>query len=211
MRDNPVHVAAYGADPERRQRLIQAAFRLRLRELRPPEPFGLRSDGKLVAVTGIAPPGTCRPTIGQRLRMAPTMVKFGPRAAARTGRWLSEWARHDPDEPHSHLGPLAVDRDLQGRGIGSVLLKEYCRRTAFSGGEVLHIECEVPTQADLREIVSKPLWARSVHRGFDPSPPLPLGKVRPPRVLDGLRFETSATPRRDAPRRGPLTAGHLAG
>lgn len=27
MRDNPVHIAAYGGDPDRRERLIHAAFR----------------------------------------------------------------------------------------------------------------------------------------------------------------------------------------
>jgi ribosomal protein S18 acetylase RimI-like enzyme len=43
-------------------------------------------------------------------------------------RWLSTWAEHDPDRPHSHFGPLAVDLDLQGRGIGTLLLSAYCRR-----------------------------------------------------------------------------------
>jgi ribosomal protein S18 acetylase RimI-like enzyme len=32
------------------------------------------------------------------------------------------------DEPHVHLGPLAVDAHLQGQGIGSLIMREHCRR-----------------------------------------------------------------------------------
>jgi ribosomal protein S18 acetylase RimI-like enzyme len=41
---------------------------------------------------------------------------------------MSAWAKYDPARPHSHLGPVAVDPDLQGRGIGSLLLADYCQR-----------------------------------------------------------------------------------
>lgn len=44
------------------------------------------------------------------------------------GRWTSAWAKHDLDEPHVHLGPLAVDAHLQGQGIGSLIMREHCRR-----------------------------------------------------------------------------------
>jgi predicted N-acetyltransferase YhbS len=35
--------------------------------------------------------------------------------------------------PHSHLGPLAVDTHLQGQGIGSRIMEEYCRRLDATG------------------------------------------------------------------------------
>jgi len=38
------------------------------------------------------------------------------------------WGQVDPKEQHSHLGPLAVDADLRGRGIGSQILSHYCRQ-----------------------------------------------------------------------------------
>ena len=38
------------------------------------------------------------------------------------------WGTLDPKEPHSHLGPLAVDAHLRGRGIGTQILHSYCRR-----------------------------------------------------------------------------------
>jgi ribosomal protein S18 acetylase RimI-like enzyme len=41
-------------------------------------------------------------------------------------KWVGEWSRRDPKEPHWHLGPIAVDWGLQRRGIGSVLLSRFC-------------------------------------------------------------------------------------
>ena len=143
MRDNPLHVAAFGPDPARRLRLIRGVFRDVFATFDRQEPFGLRRDGALVAATGVAPPGTCRPSVRQSLRMAPTMARLGPRTAARTARWMGEWARHDPAESHSHLGPLAVDAGLQGQGIGSVLLAENCRRVDRAG-QVSYLETDRP-------------------------------------------------------------------
>jgi anti-sigma regulatory factor (Ser/Thr protein kinase) len=54
-------------------------------------------------------------------------------AAPRIARWFSAWSRHDPDRAHSHFGPVAVDLDLQGKGIGSLLLTEYCRQLDEAG------------------------------------------------------------------------------
>jgi ribosomal protein S18 acetylase RimI-like enzyme len=36
------------------------------------------------------------------------------------------WAAHHPPDPHSHLGPIAVRREYQGRGIGRLLMEHYC-------------------------------------------------------------------------------------
>ena len=143
MRDNPLHVAAFGPDPDRRLHLIRGVFRDVFATFDRQEPFGLRRDGVLVAATGVAPPATCRPNVRQSLRMAPTMAKLGPRNAARTARWMRAWARRDPGEAHSHLGPLAVDAGLQGQGIGSVLLAEYCRRVD-SAAQVAYLETDKP-------------------------------------------------------------------
>jgi ribosomal protein S18 acetylase RimI-like enzyme len=128
MRDNPLHVAAYGKDPERRLRSHARLMAGLFRHFQAQQPIVALDDGDLVGVTGVAPPGTCQPTAAQRLRLLPTMLRLGPRTAARVGSWTSAWAAHDPDEPHVHLGPLAVDAHLQGRGIGSRIMEEHCRR-----------------------------------------------------------------------------------
>lgn len=128
MRDNPLHVAAYGEDPERRLRCHARLMRGVFRAFPAQQPICAVRDGTLVGVTGVAPAGTCRPTAAQRLRLLPDVVALGPRTAARVGRWISSWAKHDLDEPHVHLGPLAVDAHLQGQGMGSLIMQEHCRR-----------------------------------------------------------------------------------
>jgi len=56
------------------------------------------------------------------------MLPTGPGSLLRLLRLSGAWGRLDPKEPHSHLGPLAVDAHLKGRGIGSQVLHAYCRR-----------------------------------------------------------------------------------
>jgi GNAT superfamily N-acetyltransferase len=133
MRDNPLHVAAYGQDPDRRLRCHARLMRAFLGIFGAQELISAHRDGTLVAVAGVAPARTCQPTAGQRLRMVPTLVALGPGTAARVGKWLSTWARQDLDEPHLHLGPVAVDAHLQGQGIGTIIMREHCRRADTAG------------------------------------------------------------------------------
>jgi hypothetical protein len=132
MRDNPIHVAALGPDPDRRERLLHQSFGRMFRVLSG-EPICVRRDGRIVAVTGVLTGGACRPSAGQTVRMAPGVLTCGPRTAVRTLRWLKAWDDQHPEDPHAHLGPLSVDRHLQGQGIGTVLLAEHCRRLDESG------------------------------------------------------------------------------
>jgi ribosomal protein S18 acetylase RimI-like enzyme len=127
MRDNPLHVAAFGEDPERRRRsfrgLMAAAFSIRdiSHTL-----VARREDGVIVGVCGMMPPGNCLPDFRQRLRLLPTLLSIGPRAVGRMMRWLGVWEKHDPEERHWHLGPLAVDAHLQGMGVGSRMMQVFC-------------------------------------------------------------------------------------
>jgi ribosomal protein S18 acetylase RimI-like enzyme len=127
MRDNPLHVAAFGEDPEHRLRrfrgLMAAAFSIRdfSHTL-----VARREDGVIVGVCGMMPPGNCSPNFRQRLRLLPTLLSIGPRAVGRMMRWLGVWEKHDPEERHWHLGPLAVDAHLQGMGVGSRMMQVFC-------------------------------------------------------------------------------------
>jgi ribosomal protein S18 acetylase RimI-like enzyme len=143
MRDNPLHVAAYGDDPERRFRCHARLMRGLFRAIPAQQPICAVRHGRLVGVTGVAPAGTCQPTAIQRLRLLPSVVALGPRTAARVGRWISVWAKRDPDESHVHLGPLAVDAHLRGQGIGSLIMQEHCRRLD-RGREVGYLETDKP-------------------------------------------------------------------
>jgi ribosomal protein S18 acetylase RimI-like enzyme len=141
MRDNPLHVAAYGDDPDRRLRCHARLMRAFFSGFPAQQPICAVREGVLVGLAGVAPPGTCQPGAVQRLRMLPAFAALGPRTAVRVGEWISVWARRDPDEPHVHLGPLAVDAHLQGKGIGSLIMEEHCRRLD-NAGETGYLETD---------------------------------------------------------------------
>lgn len=142
MRDNPMHLAAYGPDPDRREQVHARIMRALFRYGRKNEPIGVWRDETLVACTGVLVDGGCRAGLGQ-LRMLPAIVGLGPRTALRIAAWLRVWSGRDLEEPHDHLGPLAVDRHLQGQGIGSTLLAEHCRRLD-ERGTVGYLETDKP-------------------------------------------------------------------
>jgi ribosomal protein S18 acetylase RimI-like enzyme len=63
----------------------------------------------------------------QKLQVMPVMIgAFGFRSALKVGSWLSSWSTHDPHDPHVHLGPIGVSPDVQGRGVGRLLMEHYC-------------------------------------------------------------------------------------
>src|SRR5438128_6555199 len=126
MRDNPIHVAAFGPDPERRVRILFRMFGDLFRVLEGYGAVCARRDGAIVGVAGRAEAGGCMPDAAQKLRLAPALLSLGPRTALRSSRWMGAWAKRDPDERHSHFGPFAVDSHLQRQGIGTLLLSEYC-------------------------------------------------------------------------------------
>jgi ribosomal protein S18 acetylase RimI-like enzyme len=150
MRDNPLHVAAFGEDPERRERSVRRMFSTLLGVSKTLTEFGAFDGDTLVGLIGVAPAGTCQPTTGERLRYLPGMLALGPRGAGRLAAWLKVWSAHDLDEPHSHLGPVAVDRDLQGRGVGTRMLGEYTRRLD-AAGEVGYLETDKAENVRLYE------------------------------------------------------------
>ncbi len=41
--------------------------------------------------------------------------------------WHAEWALHEPKSQHWHLGPIGVLPSHQGMGIGSILMKRFCK------------------------------------------------------------------------------------
>lgn len=121
---NPLHVAAFGKDSVIEKN--KAFFRTAL---------SMFPGRRLVVVDGskilgfmhwIESPG-CRLPLDERVRLAPVMLReFGLGATLRVSTWLSAWAKSDPAEPHWHFGPIGVDPDAQGRGIGRHMLDVYC-------------------------------------------------------------------------------------
>jgi ribosomal protein S18 acetylase RimI-like enzyme len=145
MLDNPVHFAVFGEDPERRRRRIRHVFEGAFDAMswRTNMLAARDADGAIVGLCGAQPPGGCQLELGQQLRLMPRMLANGPRVALRMVRWLGAWGKHDPQERHWHLGPVAVDAHLQGRGVGSKLMEVFCARVD-AAGEAAYLETDKP-------------------------------------------------------------------
>lgn len=140
MRDNSVHVAVFGTDPVKRQRLLRKLFGLMARN---PEILRHARVARLADGTtaGLLAPGTCQPKPIQRLLMIPGVLSLGPGNGRRVMSWGGAWSNYDPDTRHWNVGPLAVDAHLQGRGIGSALMRDVC--TALdNAGEAAYLETD---------------------------------------------------------------------
>lgn len=131
MSENPANVRAFGIQNEaRRSRALARFFVPVLRGLyRRGLILGAFRADILIGVCGMARPGLCQPPFVEKLKVIPAVV-FGNRVGAtlRVLRWVGEWAARDLSEPHWHLGPVAVDSHLQGRGIGGAMLAQFCAR-----------------------------------------------------------------------------------
>ena len=121
MRDNPMHIAVFGPDPDRRIAALERMFRT-LFLVAPAPPLVALRAGFVVGVCGAAPPGTCRLPAAALARMVGALSRNGLGPLRRTLRWLEGWSHRDPAEPHWHVGPVAVEGGMQGLGIGSRLL-----------------------------------------------------------------------------------------
>lgn len=152
MQDNPAIVAALGGEQDRRRRSLRRLFGAMAEDANRLQNTLVARDsaGAIVGVCGAMPPGTCQPTAGQTMRMVPTLLRLGPGNAGRTARWLGAWGRQDPAERHWHLGPVAVDGHLQGRGIGSTLLRVFCARMD-AAGEATYLETDKRINVDFYE------------------------------------------------------------
>ncbi len=131
MCDNPANVRAFRiTDTERRARALERFFVPVLGGLHQRGSiYGAFREGSLVGVCGMARPALCRPTLLETFGIVPSMALGNPAGTVlRVMAWAGEWARRDLTEPHWHLGPVAVDPQLQGQGIGTARLTAFCSR-----------------------------------------------------------------------------------
>ena len=130
---NPLHIVAFGSSELAKN---EAFFRFVLDVMRGTKRVAM--DGsQILGLIHWARSPDCEFSALEKLRMASSMVQgFGVRSALRVGTWFSVWAKHHPREPHSHLGPIGVSPEVQGRHIGRRLMEAYCEdldQTADAG------------------------------------------------------------------------------
>lgn len=152
MLDNPVHVKVFGQQRQLRQQRLQRFFPALLTYvLRKGELHGTFNGHELIGVLGMLPPGHCQPRLTDIMRMLPALLTANSLPGLlRTARWLLLWARLDPEQPHWHMGPLAVDPDWQGRGAGHLLMNFTMER---GKQDLLYLETDTPENVRLYESI----------------------------------------------------------
>ena len=170
MRDNPTHVAALGEDPERRQKRVHRIFSKVLPVMGHFDHLlvARHPDNTVLGVLGMAAPGRCQPNAKQRMQLTLGLLPLGPYALSRSLRWVGTWEKHDPEERHWHLGPVAVDAHLQGMGIGSKLMRVFCAQMD-AAHENAYLETDKPENVrfyerfgfeivDEEQVIGVPNW-----------------------------------------------------
>jgi len=120
--DNPNTLAVARGDRGKARRMMQTALRV--------AKLGRRYSHVLVAEQGVRLVGAlnaaqwphCQLRTGEKLKTAPAILGALGSALVRQLRITSAWAKHDPQEPHWHVGPIGVHPEFQGRGVGKALL-----------------------------------------------------------------------------------------
>lgn len=129
MCDNPINLRAFRIKD--RSHRIAALYRFFIPVVRGVaqrgQIVGAFRDDTLLGVCGMARPGLCQPTAFEKLRFVPALAGSRLDRLLQVVRWTGEWARHDPEESHWHLGPVAVDPSAQGKGVGGAMLSAFCQ------------------------------------------------------------------------------------
>jgi ribosomal protein S18 acetylase RimI-like enzyme len=130
---NPVHVAAFGPSNLESNEVF---FRIGLAAMKGGQ-FVATDGSRVLGVVHWVRSPACQFSAFDKLRMMPRMVSgLGLGSALKVVSWVSAWSTHDPSEPHSHLGPIGVEPEAQGRRVGSTLMERYCAeldRTGMAG------------------------------------------------------------------------------
>ncbi|MBM3692662.1 MAG: GNAT family N-acetyltransferase [Actinobacteria bacterium] len=159
LRDDPMFVYLYGTDPVVRMGAAYSSFREppapatpwwdRVRGRMPAAPppptvWGAVVQGHVVAGAAVAAPGSCFVDL---LPPATTRLPGGPEGPPgspdRQARVLATLAAHHCPDRHWHVGPVGVEPGLQGRGVGSAVMRLLCD-AMDEAGEIAFLETETP-------------------------------------------------------------------
>jgi len=141
---NPLHVAVFGRDPLTANRTF---FRLAMQTFVGEKRIAV-DDGTVVGFVHWVPSPRCQLSSVRKLGIAAAMVRgFGVQSTIRVAKWLSVWSKHDPHEPHIHLGPIGVVPEVRGHGIGRLLMEPFCSALDATGA-IGYLETDRPENVD---------------------------------------------------------------
>ena len=119
---NPLHLAAFGDGRIDQNRLF---FRIGLRHMFSGPAFVAVVDGAVAGFIHFNESPYCLPAPEELPHAFATLLRPLNEAIPKVIRWFTRWCHLDPDQPHVHLGPIAVAPELQRHGIGAALMQRY--------------------------------------------------------------------------------------
>lgn len=144
---NPVHLAVYRSKPMIARRL-EITFEAILK-YGPGKCFVSELDGQIVGAMRIVRWPDCQGTSRKEM-LSVLRASGGLGPLIRGMKHISAWKKHDPGQPHWHLGPIGVAPEIQHKGIGSNLMKFYCDLVDKDGIEA-YLETDRPENVPFYE------------------------------------------------------------
>lgn len=119
---NPLHLAAFGEGRIDQNRLF---FRIGLRHMFNGPAFVALVDGAVGGFIHFNQAPYCLPAPEELPHAFATLLKPLNEAIPKVMGWFTRWCHLDPDQPHIHLGPIAVSPELQRQRVGTALMARY--------------------------------------------------------------------------------------
>lgn len=148
-RDTPTSIALLGGNPQLREEVTARIMRFRVAQMDPPPLAAYRGD-TLVGVCGLAPSEAPPPSQERQRELVHILHEAGPGVVERARQMALGWRRMTPKEPHWHLGPIAVEPELWGQGIGSLMIERFCTRVDRLRA-MAYLETDLPESVHLYE------------------------------------------------------------
>ena len=147
---NPINVSALGGSGEKERQMNRDLFRVGTELVFRGEWYAAFDSRRIVGVLHTVRFPRCRLSDDQHVAIGPRLEESLREAAPRVAEWLGEWAKRDPDIDHWHLGPVAVRSELQKRGIGRLMMEQFCTRVDESGAHA-YLETDRPENVSFYE------------------------------------------------------------
>lgn len=125
MSTNPNHLAMFRSANLPEIKIQQRMFDMVLRDQNN-KSFTAKLNGQIVGIMAYTTSDRCQMSPFTMLRALPKFINIFGKYLLPVLKWRMNWGKHDHKCSHIHFGPLAVDKNQQGKGIGKALLKHFC-------------------------------------------------------------------------------------